>query len=183
MLKIITGFVAGLVLFAGLGWQYGGSLMVKEYPSPYGLEETVARIQHNIEATGKGWTLSGLRSPSNAIRKLGATVPNVLLVEACSTDYSKPIIKARETRILSILMPCTITVYEDDEGEVFIGMLNTALMGRLFGAEVTAIMKNVAADQAQFINFDPNKPTPKIIPPANSGAPKSGAGIQELGGC
>ena len=72
MLRIISGFLAGLVVVAGLAWQYGGGLMVKEYPSPYGLEETVARIQHNIEATGKGWSLSGLRSPSNAIRKLGA---------------------------------------------------------------------------------------------------------------
>ncbi len=182
MLRVLTGFIAGLVVFAFLGWQYGGGMMVKEYPSPYGLEETVARIQHNILDSGTGWTLSGLRSPSNAIRKLGATVPNVMLIEACSTDYSKPMIKERATRILSILMPCTITVYEDDEGKVFIGMLNTALMGQLFGSEVAAIMKNVAADQAKFIDFDPSKPTPEIIQPQTSGG-GSGGGLQELGGC
>jgi len=183
MLRVISGIVIGLVLAFGLAWQYGGGLMVKEYPSPYGLEETVARIQHNIEDAGNGWELSGLRSPSNAIRAKGATVANTLLIEACSTDYSKPIIKDRDTRILSILMPCTITVYEDEEGKVFIGMLNTALMGRLFGSMVTEVMDNVAADQARFIQFDPDKPAPDIIPPTSAAPTSGGGGIQDLGGC
>lgn len=182
MLKVLAGIITGMVVFVVGAWQFGGSIMVKEYPSPYGLEETVARIQHNIEATGKGWDLSGLRSPSNAIRKLGANVPNTFLIEACSTDYSKPIIKDRDTRILSILMPCTITVYEDDDGKVFIGMLNAGLMGHMFGLEVGKIMGEVAKDQAGFIAFDPNKPTPEIIRPKT--APSGGGGgIQDLGGC
>ena len=123
MLKIVSGFIAGIVVVAVLAWQFGGKLMLTEYPSPYGMEETAARIQHNIQDAG--WSLSGLRSPSNTIRKLGATVPNTLLIEACNADYSKPIIKGRDTRILSILMPCTITVYEGDDGETYIGIMNS----------------------------------------------------------
>ena len=87
MLKIISSFFAGVVVVAILAWQFGGGMMVREYPSPYGLTETAARIQHNIKDAG--WSLSGLRSPSNTIRRMGATVPNVLLIEACSPDYSK----------------------------------------------------------------------------------------------
>jgi uncharacterized protein (DUF302 family) len=180
MFKIISGALAGMFLFAILAWQFGGSLMIKEYPSPYGLEETVARIQHNIKDAG--WSLSGLRSPSNTIRKLGATVPNTLLIEACNTDYSKPIIRDRSTRVLSILMPCTITVYEADDGKVYIGMMNTALMGQMFGRMVAGIMTKVADDQARFIDFDPSKPAPKLIRPKTP-AGGSGGGIKDLGGC
>ena len=181
MLKIVSGFVAGIVLVAILAWQLGGGLMVREYPSPYGLEETAARIQHNMKDAG--WSLSGLRSPSNTIRKLGATVPNVLLIEACNADYSKPIIKDRDTRILSILMPCTITVYEDDDGKVYIGLMNSALMGQLFGRMVAGVMAKVADDQAKFITFDSNKPAPELIRPAAKAGGSGSGGVQDLGGC
>lgn len=182
MLKIVSGFIAGIVLFSLAAWQFGGGLMIREYPSPYGLEETAARIQHNIKAAG--WSLSGVRSPSNTIRKLGATVPNTLLIEACKPDYSKPILRERQTRILSILMPCTITVYEGDDGRTYIGLMNTALMGQLFGSMVAAIMADVAADQKTFITFDPDKPAPELIVPKPAGGSSSGGGgIQDLGGC
>lgn len=182
MLKVISGIFAGMVIFAVLAWQFGGGMMIKEYPSPYGLQETVARIQHNVKDAG--WSLSGLRSPSNTIKAMGATVPNVLLVEACKPDYSKPIIKDDDTRVLSILMPCTITVYEKGD-KVYIGLLNTALMGRLFGPMVTEVMIKVAADQEKFITFDPDKPAPEIIRPKKSGGGGGSGkgGIQDLGGC
>lgn len=181
MLKIVSGFFAGIVVVAILAWQFGGRLMVTEYPSPYGLEETAARIQHNMKDAG--WSLSGLRSPSNTIRKLGATIPNTLLIEACNPDYSKPIIKDRDTRILSILMPCTITVYEGDDGKIYIGLMNSALMGQLFGRMVAGVMANVAADQQKFITFDPNKPAPELIRPKTAAGGSGSGGVQDLGGC
>jgi len=179
MLKVITSFIASIAVVAILAWQFAGGLMVQEYPSPYGLEETAARIQANIKEAG--WSLSGLRSPSNTIRKMGATVPNVLLVEACNPDYSKPILKDDDTRILSILMPCTITVYEKGD-KVYIGLMNAGLMGQLFGPMVADIMGKVSADQQKFITFDPDKPAPALIRPKATGGSGKG-GIQELGGC
>ena len=182
MKKAIAGFFAGILMTGFLAWQVGGSLMLQEYPSPYGMEETAARIQGNIQAAG--WDLSGLRSPSNTIRKLGATVPNVLLVEACNPDYSKPILKDDTTRILSILMPCTITIYEKADGKVYIGLMNSGLMGRLFGPMVTDIMQKVAADQQKFITFDPSKPAPPLVKGKPGGGGGTGkGGLQDLGGC
>lgn len=182
MLKIISGFFAGIIVVAILAWQFAGGLMIQEHPSPFGLQETVARIQHNIQDAG--WDLSGLRSPSNTVRKMGANVPNVLLIEACKPDYSKPILKDDDTRILSILMPCSITVYEKGD-KIYIGLMNTALMGRLFGPMVTEVMAQVAADQKKFITFDASKPAPPLIrPKSNGGSGGNGkGGIQDLGGC
>ena len=48
MLKLIGGFVAGIVTVGILAWQMAGALMFNETPSPFGLEETVARIQANV---------------------------------------------------------------------------------------------------------------------------------------
>ncbi len=183
MTKIAIGFIAALILVGVGAWQFAGGLMIQEHPSPFGLEETAARIQHNIKSAG--WSLSGLRSPSNTIRRLGATVPNVLLVEACKPDYSKPILKDDQTRILSILMPCTITVYEKADGKIYIGLMNTALMGKLFGSMVAGIMDKVSADQKKFITFDPSKPAPPLIrvKPGGGGGGTGKGGLQDLGGC
>ncbi|MDH5750307.1 MAG: DUF302 domain-containing protein [Rhodospirillales bacterium] len=183
MFKLVIGFLSGIVLSGLLAWQVGGSFMVQEYPSPFGLRETAARIQANIKDAG--WSLSGLRSPSNTIRQLGATVPNVLLVEACNPDYSKPILKDDNTRILSILMPCTITVYEKSDGKIYIGLMNAGLMGQMFGPMVASVMQKVSADQKKFITFDPSKPAPKLIvnKPGGAGGGKGKGGLQDLGGC
>jgi uncharacterized protein (DUF302 family) len=182
MLKTIASFVAGIIVTALLAFLMGGDLMFKEYQSPYGMEETAARIQRNIQGLeNKGWKLSGLRDPSKAVAASGGNVPPVLLVEACSTEYSGPILKEDATLILSILMPCTITVYKKEDGKVYVGMMNAALMGHMFGPEVGAIMEQVAADQAQFIKFDPDKSAPPLIRTRPGGGGAGGA--KDTGGC
>lgn len=128
----------------------------------------------------RGWKLSGLRNPARAVANSGSNVPPVLLVEACSTDYSGPLLKEDATRILSILMPCTITVYKKDDGKTYIGTMNSALMGRLFGSKVAAIMQEVAKDQKKFIEMDPSKPAPQLIRSAPGGG-GGGAGAPEAG--
>lgn len=152
--------------------------MFREVPSPFGVEETAARIQANIKAVGKGWKLSGLRDPAGAVARAGGNVLPVLLVEACSTEYSKPLLKDDTTRILSILMPCSITVYKKQDGKVYIGLMNAGLMGKLFGSKVAAVMDQVAADQEKFIDFDPSKPAPPLIKIRPGGGSAEGGDIE-----
>ena len=181
MLKVIGGILAGLLIAIVAAWNLAGSLMFNETPSPFGVEETAARIQHNVLALkDKGWANSGLRNPMRAINSAGGNVLPVLMVEACSSAYSAPLLKKDSTRILSILMPCTITVYKKDDGKTYIGTMNAALMGHLFGSEVAEIMQQVAADQKKMLTFDPSKPAPELIDirPGSGGA-GGGAG----GGC
>lgn len=161
-MKYIIGALAALVLVAIIAMTQAQNLMFNVTPSPYGVEETAARIQANIQRLeGRGWTLSGLRDPAKAVAANGGNVPPVLLVEACSTKYSGPLLKGNNSRIFSILMPCTITVYKNDDGTTAIGTMNAGLMGKLFG--ISDIMDEVYADQQAFITFDPSEPAPPLI--------------------
>lgn len=181
MMKSVVGFIVGVVFVGIAAWQFGGSFMLTEIASPYGVEETAARIQRNIQGLeARGWKLSGLRNPSKAVAFAGSNVPPVLLVEACSTTYSGPLLKDDATRILSILMPCTITVYKKDDGKTYIGIMNSGLMGELFGPKVASVMKEVAKDQKVFTTFDPKKPAPPLIKIQPGGG---GAGGKDAGGC
>lgn len=176
MLKIVGSFVAGIVFTAVLAWNMMGSLMFNERVSPFGVEETVARIQQNIQATGNGWALSGLRNPTKAIQQDGGNALPVLMVEACSTQYSKPILNEDSVRFLSILMPCKISVYKKNDGKTYIGTMNAGLMGKMFGPLVGDVMTKVAADQQKFLVMDPSKPTPQLIVPKAGGEGGGGGG-------
>jgi uncharacterized protein (DUF302 family) len=184
MLKFVGGFIAGMVFLGILAWNMMGGLMFNEMPSPFGMEETVARIQQNIQNTGNGWALSGLRNPAKAVQNDGGNVLPVMMVEACSTKYSGPILKEDGIRFLSILMPCKISVYKKNDGKVYIGMMNAGLMGKMFGPLVGEIMGHVAADQAKFVTFDPSKPAPPMIKGTPGGGSEAGgAGGGAAGGC
>jgi uncharacterized protein (DUF302 family) len=182
MLKVVGGFFAGMIVAALLVYNYMGSLMFREVPSPFGEEETVARIQQNIQNTGNGWALSGLRNPGKAVEADGGNTLPVLLIEACSTRYSGPILKDDSVRFLSNLMPCKISVYKKNDGKTYIGMMNAAFMGRMFGSMVGETMSHVAADQARFIQFDASKPAPAMIK-GMPGAASGGSGTGAAGGC
>lgn len=181
MIKILSGFIGGIVFVMLVAFKFAGSFMLTEHESPFGVEETAARVQANIQALGdRGWKLSALRNPARAVAVSGSNVLPVLLVEACSTKYSAPLLKEDETRILSILMPCTVTVYKKDDGKTYIGTMNSGLMGKMFGSKVASIMGEVAKDQAKFVEMDPSKPAPKLIRKRPGGG-SGGAGAPEAG--
>ncbi|MEW5769327.1 MAG: DUF302 domain-containing protein [Pseudomonadota bacterium] len=185
MWKLLGGFVAGLLATMGLAYSMMDKLMFHETVSPFGMEETIARIQHNIEDNpelkAKGWALSGLRNPAKAVQTDGGNVLPVMMIEVCSTKYSGPILKEDTVRFLSILMPCKISVYKKQDGKVYIGTMNAGLMGKMFGPLVGETMAKVAEDQKKFLEFDPSKPAPQMILPKapTGGAAGGGAG----GGC
>lgn len=179
-MKYIIGAIVAFVLVGVVALTQAQNLMFNVTASPYGVEETAARIQANIERLeGRGWKLSALRNPAKAVAASGSNVPPVLLVEACSTKYSGPLLKANNSRIFSILMPCTITIYKNDDGSTSIGTMNAGLMGKLFG--VSDVMDQVYADQQEFLKFDPNRPPPPLIRTRPGGG--SGGGGNDDAGC
>jgi uncharacterized protein (DUF302 family) len=183
MLKIISGFFLGLLFTAFMAYIMAPSLMFQERVSPFGVEETAARIQQNIQKTGNGWSLSGLRNPAKAVQQDGSNTLPVLMIEACSTKYSGPILKDDSVRFLSILMPCKISVYKKNDGKTYIGNMNAGLMGKMFGPMVGEVMGHVAADQAKFLQFDPSKPAPELIKGSGGGDAKAGGAAGGGGGC
>jgi len=186
MSKTIVGLVLGLVLGVALAvmaaWNMAGGLMFEEHTSPFTVEETVARIQQNIQAAGNSWSLTGLRYPARPVEAEGGNVLPVILIEACSTKYSGPILKDDKVRFLSLLMPCKIGVYKKNDGKTYIGIMNVGLLSRLFGSSVGEIMSHVVKDQASFLVMDPTKPAPPLILP-KTGGEGGGAAGGAAGGC
>jgi uncharacterized protein (DUF302 family) len=78
-----------------------------------------------------------------------------MLINLCSPDYAYDILKEDDNKIVSVFMPCTISVYEKSDGKAYIGAMNAGLLGTMFGGTVAEIMgEKVAAEQKTFVSLD-----------------------------
>ena len=131
-----------------------------------------------------GRVVEGLRGRAVGLLAVAALLTGV--VEGLAPGLYPPfhlgvLLAEDQTRILSILMPCTITVYKKDNGKTYIGMMNAGLMGKMFGSTVARVMGEVAKDQKQMVTFDPSKPAPPLIRTRPGGG--GGAGGKDTSGC
>jgi hypothetical protein len=76
----------------------------------------------------------------------------VRLVNLCQAKHAAAIMRDDTARRVSVLMPCTISVYEKSDGSVWIGAMNPGLIAPFFGGVIAEIMGGpVAREQAAFI--------------------------------
>lgn len=141
---LIGMFVTGLVLFAAMP-----SMMLKTYETNYGYDEMIARLQERIEAGG--WVVSGVSDMNKSLAKQGVGFePRVTLVSLCQPQYAESVLTS--DRYVSVMMPCKFSVWEDDDGKVYLTKMNMGLMGKLFGGNIAKIMGgHVAVDEEQML--------------------------------
>ncbi len=146
------GAVAGIVVVAALAWFAMPGLMLRGGATLYGVDETVECIRRN--AVDQGWMVSRVRRLDESIRRHGGDdLQPVCLINVCQADHAHRILDESDQRIISVMMPCTISVYEKG-GETCIGTMNGGLMGRMFGGTVAEVMgRQVAAQQKRLIQF------------------------------
>ncbi len=152
-MKTFLGFILGAFLVSAIGWISMPSMMLVEYESPLGIEETVKKISDN--ALAHNWVVAGIQKLDKSVKKHGGyDLSKVYLVNLCNASHAYNILKKDEQKIISVMMPCTISVYEKSNGKTYIGTMNAALLGKMFGGDVAQIFGvEVAEDQEKFISF------------------------------
>ena len=151
--SLLIGFVAGVILVSVVGWLMMPGLMLKEYQSPFGVEETVEQISQR--AIAEGWVVSGVTPLNNSVKKHGGgNLPPVSLINLCQAHHAFNILKEDKNKIVSVMMPCTMSVYQKADGKTYIGTMNAGLLGKMFGGTVSKVMgEEVAEQQQKFISF------------------------------
>ncbi len=151
-LGTIFGFVVGIALVSAVGWTAMPGMMLKEAASPYGLEETVNKIKENAQA--HGWVVAGVKKLHKSVKKHGGPdILPVMLIELCEPNHASNILTNDSDRMISVMMPCTISVYNKADGKTYIGYMNAGLMGQMLGGNVATVMGEVAGQQKSFIQF------------------------------
>ena len=156
-MKAITGFLLGIiatVVVMAIGvFTFGPSMMIHEHLSPMGLDDTVNKITENAKA--EGWVVAGVKSLDKSIEKHGGKpVLPVRLIDLCEAHHASKILSVDDARFVSVMMPCTISVYEKQDGKIYIAHMNAGLMGKVFGGVISEVMAGpVTEQQNRFLDF------------------------------
>ena len=135
----IAGFVVGVLLCGIIVFTVMPSLMINTRQSKLGFDETITTLEKRIGE--HGWTLQGGQpiDMNQSMAKQGVTFnPRVKLVKLCKAEYAKSVLTT--DRHVSTMMPCTLSVWENDDGKVYLSKMNMALMSKMFGGNVAKVM-------------------------------------------
>ncbi len=147
----IIGIILGVFATAAIGWVMVPSLMCTETLSPYSVEETAQKIKQSALATG--WVVPSISKLQKSIKEHGGgELPPVNLINLCHAEHAFNLLKSDANKYISVMMPCTISVYQKSDGKTYISAMNAGLLGKMFGGEISRIMAGpVAEDQQAFI--------------------------------
>jgi len=141
---VVGALAAALMILTAMP----GMMLVVE-PSRLGFDETVAALEKALAE--EGWSSPATLDLNKSMAKHGVEFgPKVRVVQLCKPEYAKEVLTT--DRQVSALMPCSIAVYEGDDGRVYVSKMNTGLMGKLFGGTVAEVMGGkVAKDEAAIL--------------------------------
>jgi uncharacterized protein (DUF302 family) len=134
---IIAGIAIGVVLCLILMVSIMPSMMIVTKQSKLGFDDTVSTVQQRIKE--QGWSVKGVSDVKHEINKAGYDFqPRVKIIKLCKAEYAKEVLTT--DRFVSCLMPCSISVWEGDDGKVYLSEMNMGLMARLFGGNIGKVM-------------------------------------------
>ncbi len=136
----LAGMVGGALIIIVSMYLLMPKMMIVTKESKYDYNITVSKIEKAIVEAG--WSHKGTSSISKEIK--GATGNdigvNIGIIKLCKGSYAEAILRQEDSRYVSCLMPCGISVWEDDDGVVYVSKMNSSLMGKMFGGIISEIM-------------------------------------------
>ncbi len=118
--------------------------MVIEAISRFDFDKTVEMIV--AEAERRDWKVPAVHDLQQSLAKSGKTVRPVKVIEICKPAYSGQMLELNDERIMSVMMPCRISVYIKEDGKTYTSLLNGAEMAAGQPAKIADVMK-AASDE------------------------------------
>lgn len=146
---ILIGVVSGMVIGLLIAFFISPSLMFREDSNSKDFEVTVANLEKAIEA--RGWKTPVIHDLQATMLKFGKDVRSVKVLEICHPDLSYQILSQSKEKIVSSMMPCRISVYEKEDGSVWISRMNSGFLAKPMSRVIRLTMSAAAADVEEII--------------------------------
>ncbi|SFI27882.1 Uncharacterized conserved protein, DUF302 family [Tindallia magadiensis] len=124
--------------------------MILEYESKYNFEETTRRFEENVEEAG--WSIVQVFNYKEILAERGFDIENIKIYAVCSGQHSAAILELDDERMVSPLMPCTISIYEKSDGKTYVAQLNSGEVAQPFGGVIADTMMTVAQETHAMIS-------------------------------
>ncbi len=156
LFTVLFSFIAGAVVVAAIVFYSLPGLMIKEIPSPYSFDETLEKIEANAKAEGwkvpKTWKVNFQK---NLLKVVKIDIGPNKLIKMCEPKAAADILIHDELKRLSVMMPCTIGIYEKSDGKTYITIMNMKILGLLFGDVVDGITNELAPQMERMVTLEP----------------------------
>lgn len=117
---------------------------VIENQSKYNFDKTVDLLI--AEAERREWKIPAVHDLQQSLAKSGKTINPVKVIEICKPAYSGQMLELNDERIMSVMMPCRISVYTKEDGKTYTALVDGAEMAAGQPGKIAKIMK-AASDE------------------------------------
>ena len=124
--------------------------MIIEQKSRFGLEETYSNLL--AEAKLREWGNPANHDLQQTLAKQGKEVRPVRVIEICKPAYSGAMLEKSDERIVSVMMPCRISVYEKEDGLTYVATINASLLAGNMPASVRDVMVKAAEEVEEIVS-------------------------------
>jgi len=109
------------------------------------VEKLVAEAEH------REWKVQFVHDLQQSLAKSGKSVKPVKVIEICKPEYSGKMLELNDERIISVMMPCRISVYEKEDGKTYIALVNAADMASGMPENIASVLKSAANESAEIV--------------------------------
>lgn len=102
------------------------------------------------EAKRREWNIPAIHDLQQSLAKSGKIVKPVRVIEICKPEYSGQMLELNDERIMSVMMPCRISVYIKDDGKTYISLIAGSNLAAGQPEKIAKIMK-AASDETMEI--------------------------------
>jgi len=125
--------------------------IVVEHQSRFKFEKTVEMIVADAEK--REWKVPAVHDLQLSLAKSGKDVLPVKVIEICKPKYSGQMLELNDERIISVMMPCRISVYEKVDGLTYVSLINAGEMASGLPANIARVMKEASDETFQIANI------------------------------
>jgi len=123
--------------------------LVVEQSSKYSFDKTVDILV--AEAERREWKVPAVHDLQLSLAKSGKSVMPVKVIEICKPKYSGQMLELNDERIISVMMPCRISVYEKEDGLTYTSLINAGELASGLPANIAGVMKEASDETFEIV--------------------------------
>lgn len=125
--------------------------MMMEKPSRLGFNETVDALQH--AAKKRGWEVGSPMDMQAVMMKAGhKDAKPFKMLTMCKKDLVEALIKTQMAQKALPFAPCRLSVFESNDGKIYIAKPNTELMAQMAAPAFAPLLKQLLAEEQQLLS-------------------------------
>jgi uncharacterized protein (DUF302 family) len=125
--------------------------MIIEKVSPWDFEKTVQLL--TSEAEKRDWKIPAIHDLQLSLAKAGKMVNPVKVLEVCKPEFSGKMLERNDERIVSVMMPCRISIYLKEDGKTYVAMINGATLASQMPQTVREVMTAASDEINEIVDF------------------------------